>query len=358
MSYFIFPIFTVFSQDSPRPPDSITALEITWNSANITWDKPLLENETAINYTIQLSSADAEPRIVTGLTQRSWYFEDLRPETDYTTAVRVIDTVSGVPGLYGPIYSFQTLPGVPSEPRDVTLDYNEQQQLLEVFWAVPQTPNGTITMYEIQWSDSTGDDKDCDNPDGLVFGFNVTGVDLQNLEYKTSNTTNIRDSGTILVCVRAYTAEPGLWNYDTKIITTTGEQRNSGSDDECNTVTALAVVTAFLIASVIVLAILLIYVIHRFGRNCETKSTSEVGGLPPESETASTIKGDSNLPTPVTPNAPFSTQSSYLSQNSVIPLLPPSQRAGSDSGLSGNEPYDTPIWKSEISVDTKVTHLD
>ncbi len=338
------------SQVSPRPPTNITAVEVSWNTATIVWERPLLENESNIVYTVQINSFEAEPILVEGLNERQHVFNDLRPDTEYTLAIRVTDTVRQVVGLYGTTFTFQTSAGIPSIPRNVRLDYSESFRLLEIFWAVPQTTNGTITMYEIHWSGSFGDLRNCDNPSEVVFAFNQTGDDIRDFEYKTTNTSNIELPGTILVCVRAYTDEPGPWNYDSKEITRVGEQ--SGSDDEdCNTVTALAVVAAFIVASTIVLAVLLFFVIHKkYGANFTRRSSSQVESMKADSDSGSTIKCDSNPPTPGTQTMSFDGMTSvpsYMSQRSTAPLMPKdSECAGSDSGLSAAETFDNPIWKS------------
>ena len=184
-------------------------------------------------------------------------------ETNYTAAVKVFDNDSNIEGYYGPAHTFQTLSGTPSEPRDVTLMYNNERKLLEVYWAIPEFPRGTITMYEVQWSNSSRDTL-CGNANGNVLSANVTDTRIKS--YTTSNTRNVNQTRTILVCVRAYTsdAEPGPWEFDFKGDINTG-RLTSNNTEECSGLIAVAVVASFAIVCTVVMTLILsLVIVKRF----------------------------------------------------------------------------------------------
>ena len=190
------------------------------------------------------------------LSKRWYVFTDLCYETSYTAAVKVFDNDSNIEGYYGPAHTFQTLSGTPSKPRDVTLMYNDEQKLLEVYWAIPQFPNGNITMYEVQWSNSSRDVA-CENANGNIQSANVTDTRIKS--YKTSNTRNVNQTTTILVCVRAYTsdAEPSPWGFDFKSDINTGRLTGNTDEPGCSTVIIVAVVASLGIVCALLMTLIL-----------------------------------------------------------------------------------------------------
>lgn len=247
------------TQSSPRPPDIINTANVTCCSANVTWNHPQFEDENQTQYSVQISSSCGTQE-VRNLSQRWYNFTNLCYETNYTAAVKVFDNDSNIEGYYGPAHTFQTLSGTPSEPRDVTLMYNDEQQLLEVYWAIPELPRGTITMYEVQWSNSSRGNT-CENANGNVLSANVTDTRIKS--YKTSNTRNVNQTRTILVCVRAYTsdAEPGPWEFDFKDDINTGQLTGNTDDSGCSTLIAVAVVASFAVVCTVVMTLILSLVI-------------------------------------------------------------------------------------------------
>ena len=308
---------------SPRPPADVIASDITCCSANITWELPQFEDEATTEYTIELSSSQ-EMRIIRSLQQRWYSFGNLYSETDYTVAVKVTDTNSNITGLYGPAHSFQTRSGIPSEPREVSLDYNDETKSLEVYWLAPATRNGTITRYEIQWSGSSN--MNCDEPNGVVYDYNE--FDTTKRDYKTDNTSNVESSNVILVCVRARTQdEVGQWGSDFKDDVNT-KPLSIGSSDECDGLYIVAGVTSFAIISTIVMIILLMCVV---ARNCKPFERCLQNYTKEDKEAQSYIDSGSSNGTLETPTEP----PPLMSQFSKEPLVG-KHATGSDSGLSGD----------------------
>ena len=203
------------------------------------------------------------------LSQRWYIFTDLCYETSYTAAVKVFDNDSNIEGYYGPAHTFQTLSGTPSKPRDVTLMYNDERKLLEVYWAIPQFPNGNITMYEVQWSNSSRGVA-CENANGNIQSANVTDTRIKS--YKTSNTRNVNQTQTILVCVRAYTsdAEPSLWEFDFKADINTGQLTGNTEESGQSGLIAVAAVASFAIICTVVATLILSFVIAKRWQCCHT----------------------------------------------------------------------------------------
>lgn len=238
-------------------------MEITASTVNVTWEAPMLENEDTIEYTVQVSGTTTEPVVVEGLTQRWNMFEGLSPERQYTAAIRVRDTESNITGVFGPAGEFTMLSGIPTEPRFVTASFentNLIQQLIVVY-SVPQNTNGTLTLYEIRWASSSR--ADCDNiPLEIMRSANQTNLAMN--EYRTTDVGNINTSTVLLVCVRAYTQEAGLWGHFIDLNFTTGEfGQNPDGTDDCNGLIAVAVIAGVAIASSIVMTILLAFVVNR-----------------------------------------------------------------------------------------------
>ena len=241
----------------------IDPLDITTSTVNVTWEVPLFENEDTIEYTVQVSGTTTEPVFVEGLTQRWYVFEGLAPERLYTAAIRVRDIESNVTGIFGPAGEFTTLSGVPSEPRFISASFEEiaLTQTLRVVYGVPQNTNGTLTLYEILWAGSSS--MDCDNPEGVMQMANQTDLEING--FNTTDVGNINSSSALLVCVRAYTQETGIWGYYLDLNFTAGRvtPNTGGADDDCNGLIVVAVVAGIAVAASIVMAILLALVIHK-----------------------------------------------------------------------------------------------
>ena len=243
---------------SPRPPSTVLVSSITVNSVNVSWDHPVTENETIVDYVVQLTGGGIS--INDRLDKQRWrFFDGLKGETTYTVAVRLIDTVSGITGLFGPAVEFTTEVGIPSKPLLVVASYVSADQRLLVTWSDPTSPNGIIRKYEVQWSD-TGI-ADCDDPDGTITQSFFT-VDPTMRPFSTTNTSNIASSDAALVCVRAYTNQPGNWEFHV-LIDFTELPVTVPCGSEYTGLIVVAVIAGCSVPTTAVLGIILLVVIHR-----------------------------------------------------------------------------------------------
>ena len=209
---------------------------------------------------MQLSGTTTAPLSVEGLTQRWYVFEGLLPERDYTVAIRVRDTESNITGVFGPAQDFTMLHGISTEPRNVrAFDVsNTVVQILSVVYGIPENTNGTLTQYEILWANTSV--ANCDSPTGVVQ--RAFQTDLESNEFTTEDVGNINTSSVLLVCVRAYTQQPGKWGHYISLNFTLGAFGTDGGTDDCNGLIPVAVIAGVAVASSILMAILLAFVVH------------------------------------------------------------------------------------------------
>ena len=202
--------------------------------------------------------------MVQNINERWYLFSDLCAGTEYSVAIKVTVLQSNITGVYSRPYVFNTEAGTPSVVRFIKPTFGSDDKgvinALTVSWAVPQEPNGTIELYEVQWSDSSVTSK-CDQPDGNVFYQNVT--EPQDFELKTTNVSNIENAKSLLVCVRAYTgSQAGIWGAwrtaDVSIGGLIGS--NTTCAEPCPNLIVVAVIASFAVLSSIVLGVVLVLV--------------------------------------------------------------------------------------------------
>lgn len=196
----------------------------------------------------------------------------LCPGTNYTVVVKATERVFSISGAYSRAFTLTTLPGAPSAPRNIVVQYQQQGNVisdtttstLSVWWATPRTPNGPIVAYEILWAGYMSK-TDCDQPEGTPMRINATDPAL--LQETISNTGNIdvNEFKNIMVCVRAFTSreagEWGLGNYSINTITPPKTGGLEGSEGDCRGLIAVAVVAGFAILSSVFMGIVLAVVI-------------------------------------------------------------------------------------------------
>ena len=190
--------------------------------------------------------------------QTSYSFDGLEAETEYAVAVSLTDRNTGDEGLFGRVATFTTLSCPPSKPRNVNADFIDVDRLLRVFWVPPAQPNGIIRRYEVLWSGTRGSSSDCDNPGGTVFSA------FQNdLQFNTTNTSNIVESSSAIVCVRAHTAlHPGDWEFVNLVNFTVSPISEECGQEYTAFIVAVAIAGSSTVMNLI-MGILLALVIHR-----------------------------------------------------------------------------------------------
>jgi len=252
-------------QTTPSPPEIINLEDSDCCSATVRWSVPPNEQEDMVSYNVQVTSSCAEYQpLITGLRVQSYTFTSLCAETDYSVAVQVTELQTNSTGVYSRPFMFRTIAGMPSVPRNVKvgLEMTSDELRLDVFWAVPETPNGILMGYDIEWS-SPIVGSTCDNydPEDVVASDSVNN---NVLEYMTNNTANIDTQGSILVCVRARTALDGEWADFSKnsIPAVAGLLTGAGTGAEtCTNLVVVAVIASLAVLSSIILGVVLILVV-------------------------------------------------------------------------------------------------
>ena len=223
--------------------------KIANTSARITW-----RSTPGQVYSISLASSCPNGNyLMDGLTGMSYTVDSLCPHNNYTFAIRATDSQTNKSSVYSEVFDFSTPAGIPTNPRRVVGVYDQDRKELFVAWIIPVELNGIIDKYEVRWSEAMNT---CDQ---LTTFQNTTAF-----EYSIP-TGNIES---YYVCVRAITTERtvGTWG-NTQNINVKSAGLMAVSED-CDTLTAVASVAAFTVASSLIMSVVLSVSIIQKGWFC------------------------------------------------------------------------------------------
>ena len=279
------------------------------------------------------SSGSADGVFIREGHETSLEITNLDPETMYAVAIQVRDRVTGTDGMFGPAESFSTESGTPSQPVGLEVKWTVSRLLLSVSWGVPNTKNGTIRGYELLYTGLQivdGEANTCEAPGEKAVIADSLGP--TNRSFETQNTSNLVESKSIFVCVRAYTDKPGIWapfvikEIDVDPLTSTDEQ---SSESNCNGLIAVAVVAGVAVMSTILAAVVLFVVLRRSNNQVMDHKSSQSGlstddhigtnHRSPSPSRGSNDTGFDERPAYQTQESNFSTGST----NTLRQLLPP-----------------------------------
>ena len=212
--------------------------------------------------------------LITDISITSYSLTDLCPNTSYTMALRAHDVQGGKSSAFSTTVEFSTDPGVPTPPRYVRgrIDSFSNPKQLIITWSTPEMLNAIIHKYQIRWTvvpklctGSPEDDRDI---------LEAETDNANTFEYVRNNTA---DTGSLSVCVRAVTIDGEFGSWGTQInIDTSAGLRGSGSTDECNALTTVAVVAALTVAASLIMSIVLSISVVQKGWCCaKTKNTKK-----------------------------------------------------------------------------------
>jgi hypothetical protein len=212
----------------------------------------------------------------------------------YSFVVQATAVVSNVTGPLSRPYTFLTLEGIPSRPRDVQLQVAEK--VLTILWAEPVMTNGVLTHYEGLWYATNIND--CDNAykrcalQRKDCEFTNSSSDQRNKTFEDVNTVSFES---ILVCVRAYTnAGMGEWGSYYNGTIKTGSLQSSDEDD-CNGLIIVAVIASIAVISSITMgSILAIIMCKSLSNSNETKKFQEKP-LPPDYDRTASMQSTKSL---------------------------------------------------------------
>jgi hypothetical protein len=267
----VFPVLTCQStvynylQESPIPPRNIEVSSISNISAHLTWGSVLDQN---YSYSISLTSSCASGNdMMNGINGTSYTLRNLCPYTNYTVAVRATDLQVNKSSLYSEILDFSTLDGIPSHPRYVFSVLGESGKSIRVTWIIPTDLNGMIDSYDITW---TINKQQCDGKD-------IPGMkaNASSFEYYITITNVAEPIEGYSVCVRAITSTGRMGQWGMHVYNPTNTERLITPPEDCDTLTAVACVAAFTVASSLIMSVILSISIIQKGWFC---SKNEVHG--------------------------------------------------------------------------------
>lgn len=230
-----------------------------------------------MSYTISLtSSCPTGNMLIENILTPNHTFENLCPNSTYTVAIRT-HSHQNLRSLFGENFQFSTLTGIPSNPRFITGDLDQEKSLLRVTWIIPTELNGDIDRYDVRWSLTF---EDC-REDSSKAQENTTS-NASTFEF-TQSVGNVNKVTSYSVCVRAMTTAGtnGSWGIHQVREVKQAGLTNQNTDD-CNTLTTLAIVAGLTVLSSLAMSIVLLVSVvqkgwfclkHKVGgeKNCPTK---------------------------------------------------------------------------------------
>lgn len=215
------------------------------------------------------SSCPTGNMIVSGITGTQFTLNNLCPHTNYTVAVRTVDMEIDKKSIFSDIYGFSTSFGQPTAPRFVTGLFDEVKKEIIITWIIPTEPNGELDKYEIQWT-VTG--TQCTEKRDDVIANETENA----ATFEFINRTDV-EVKLLLVCVRAINTDgnAGTWGMNSKSV---GTQLPLQTMDDCNSLTIVASVAAFTVASSLIMSIILLISVVQKGWFCMKDKVN--GGYP------------------------------------------------------------------------------
>lgn len=213
-------------------------------------------------YSISLaSSCPSGNFLIGGLSGTSYTVDTLCPHNNYTIAIRAINSVTNKRSVFSEVFDFSTSAGTPSYPRYVVGDYDQVEKELRVTWVVPVELNGIIDIYEVRWALNTL--IMCDSNNQEIQSQNTTAFELS---IPTNSFVEVKSYS---ICVRAITTERtvGIWGTTQDPNVIPGFLMTVSTDD-CDTLTAVASVAAFTVATSLVMSVILSISILQKGWFC------------------------------------------------------------------------------------------
>ncbi|GBL94854.1 Phosphatidylinositol phosphatase PTPRQ [Araneus ventricosus] len=129
-------------------PQNLRNLSVTNTTIEAAWDKVKFE-DYQIGYCLRFGLGSKEKGLNT--TGTSFTIKWLNPYTKYFIRVRAFTV--GATGNWTETLAVTTLPGVPSEPEDVT-EIEVDSVSIKIRWKEPSPSTGPIKFYTVEWTES------------------------------------------------------------------------------------------------------------------------------------------------------------------------------------------------------------
>lgn len=220
---------------------------MTNTTALITWTNAESRNFTHI---ISLtSSCPTANKQIYNISVSSYVLRNLCPFHNYYIAIRSTDTDFNLTSLYSDILELETLPGIPTPPRNIQTVINNSTKKLLITWSIPISQNSVITGYEVRWSFK---DTSCTTNVPEVGSTTTTGPNTFML------TVDIPDSNIMsaYTCIRARTSVGEFSPWEQNIMPN-GLYVPLSRQNDCSTLIIVACVAGIAVAASLLMSIIL-----------------------------------------------------------------------------------------------------
>ena len=138
-------------------PVMLMAVELTSTTVNVSWNVPTIPNGIILSYAVYYSAESNESSLqIDSITNQATYFVELSNLTEFTTYfIRVTASTRIGEGPSANV-TVVTDPDSASPPQSVTATTLSSISI-ELSWGFPETPNGNIQGYIIEYAASDVD---------------------------------------------------------------------------------------------------------------------------------------------------------------------------------------------------------
>ena len=274
----------------PGPPIDVKVTNVTNRSIEITWSPPPNENASVIEYFVSFTGLGNGSSVIS-TTKLYYTFEDLSPDTEYTIALYVRETITNLTSPYTMPLLVKTLVGRPTIVNNLGGQYYKNTNELAIYWLPPDKRNGIIQNYTIVWmgSGSTIIANCVEAYRRATDNIDITADNgTYHRRYRDPSQLNA-DTKTIYLCMAASTSQ-FMSEWSTALITEDGivtagvaAPQSEGTDIALYIVVVLAIIA--ITAAVIMMVVLafICYVRHKESR-C-SNSTNSNGNIEDATDT-------------------------------------------------------------------------
>lgn len=260
----------------------------------MSWNPPANENPENVRYTFEVTSSCQNGNIrQEDLIGTTFQLKNLCSGKTYSFVVQATDITSNVTGRLSHPYTFWTLEGIPSSPRNVKLILG--QKMLTVHWTAPRTVNGRLTHYEVLWEATNINS--CDKAYEMCHLDSVR-CNFTNASSSDYNATFYVDSALIefiIVCVRAYTSAGGSeWGSFYNGTIKTGAVIDG--EEDCSGLIVVAAIASCAVVSSITMGIILAMMIYKTRDFVSDRNPKfEERALPPDYNRSASLQSTKSL---------------------------------------------------------------
>ena len=141
----------------PSMPVMLMAVELTSTTVNVSWNVPTMPNGIILSYAVYYSAESNEISLqIDSITNQATYFSELSNLTEFTTYFIRVTASTRIGEGPSANATVVTDPDSSSPPQSVTAT-TLSSMAIELSWGYPETPNGNIQGYIIEYAASDVD---------------------------------------------------------------------------------------------------------------------------------------------------------------------------------------------------------